>query len=141
MMNYTTPPSYGATVVTVGGIVKDGEVIFAGASPMVKVEHTSVKEDADNEWPEPDSAKFTWEGKTSDGKDLKAELAGDLGKRTDRIDVMGELPSFVKSIVAGAAGTKPYIYQFTPKLKLKLEMDGEPEKEEGQLFMEATFIT
>lgn len=140
-MEYTTPPSYGETVVTVGCVIKGDEIVFTGASPTTKTEHTEVKGDPDNDWPEPGSAKFSWEGKTKDGKEAKAVLEGSLGPRTDRVDVMGELPKFVKQIVAGASGAKPYIYQFTPKLKLKLDIGGEEVEEEGQLFMEATFIS
>ena len=140
-MEFTTPPSYGETVVAVGGIVKKDQILFAGASPSTKAEHNEVKGDPENDWPEPSSATFTWQGKTSDGKDAKAVLAGDLGGRTDRVDVMGELPKFVKQIVAGASGAKPYIYQYIPKLKLKVDIGGEEVEEEGQLFMEATFIS
>jgi hypothetical protein len=38
-------------------------------------------------------------------------LAGPLGDRLDRVDIMAEVPGFVKNIVAAAVGTKPYIYQ------------------------------
>lgn len=140
-MEYTTPPSYGDTVVTVGAVVKQDQILFVGASPSTKAEHTEVKGDPENDWPEPGSATFTWQGKTSDGKDAKAVLSGSLGQRTDRVDVMGELPKFVKQIVAGASGAKPYIYQYVPKLKLKVDVAGEEVEEEGQLFMEATFIS
>jgi len=141
LMQYTTPPAYGETVVAVGGIVTDEGVLMAGASPALRVQHTEVKGDPDNDWPEPGAVTFTWEGQSKDGKEVKAELGGKLTERTDRVDVMGELPKFVKQIVAGTAGTKPYIYQYTPKLTLKLNVGGEQKEEEGQLFMEATFIT
>ena len=140
LMNYTTPPSYGHTDVTIGAVVKGDEILFTGASPDTKFEHTNIKGDPENDWPEPGAAKFSWVGKTSDGKDANAVLEGSL-QRVDRVDVMGEMPKFVKQIVAGAAGTKPYIYQYTPKLKLKLNIGGEEVEEEGQLFMEATFIS
>ena len=139
-MNYTTPPSYGSTDVTVGGIVKGDQILFTGASPETKFEHTSIVQDADNEWPEPNAIRFTWQGKTNDGKDAHAVLEGSV-QRVDRIDVMGELPKFVKQIVAGTAGTKPYIYQYMPRMTLKLNVGGEEIEEEGQLFNEATFIT
>lgn len=140
-MEYTTPPSYGETVVTIGGVVKQDQILFTGASPGTKAEHTDVKGDPENDWPEPSSATFTWQGKTQDGKEATAVLAGSLGPRSDRVDVMGEVPKFVKQIVAGASGAKPYIYQFIPKLKLKVDVGGEEVEEEGQLFMEATFIS
>lgn len=140
LMNYKTPPSYGQSQVTVGCVVKEGRVLFTGASPGTKVEHTEVKGDPENDWPEPGAVKFTWRGKTRDGKECTALLEGKL-QRSDKVDVMGEVPKFVKQIVAGAAGTKPYIYQYTPKLILKMRIGGEEVEEEGQLFTEATFTS
>lgn len=141
MMEYTTPESYGHTVVNVGGIVTDNQVIFTGASPNTKATHDETKPDSDNAWPAPEAATYTWQGKTADGKPAFAELKGTIGPRADRIDVMGEVPKFVKQIVAGAAGTKPYIYQYTQKLKLKIKIGDEEKEEEGILFTEATFIS
>lgn len=109
MMEYTTPPAYGSTVVNVGGIATDGEIICAGSDNFSQ--HTEVKNDPDNEWPEPSAAKFVWSGKTKGGNPVKAELSGNLGKRLDKIDVMAKVPGFIKTIVGGVAGTRPYIYQ------------------------------
>lgn len=109
LMEHTTPPSYGTTVVDVGGIAKDGEIITAGCD--CKVTHLRTKQDDSNSWPEPEAIRFEWNGKTKDGKQVTAVLETELEERLDRIDVMAEVPGFVKQIVAGAAGTKPYIYQ------------------------------
>jgi hypothetical protein len=109
MMQFTTPPSYGTTTVSVGGIAKDGEIVVAGVNNSAT--HTKTKPDADNQWPEPEEIKFTWSGSTKDGKAVEAVIEGPLGPRLDRVDVLAEVPGFVKQIVAGAAGTKPYIYQ------------------------------
>ena len=109
MMEYTTPPSYGSTVVNVGGILQDGEIICAGSSNSAR--HTKVKEDPDTNWPEPSAVRFSWAGRTKDGRPVSAELEGRLGTRLDKIDVMVKVPGFVKAIVGGIAGTKPYIYQ------------------------------
>lgn len=109
MMEYTTPPSYGSTVVNVGGIATDGKIICAGSSNNAK--HSEIKGDPENSWPEPGAVSFSWSGTTADGKAVEALVDGSLGKRLDRVDVMAEVPKFVKQIVAGAAGTKPYIYQ------------------------------
>ncbi len=103
MMEYTTPESYGSTVVNVGGVAKDGEILFAGASNSAT--HTSVKEHGGKDyWPEPTAVEFTWSGRTKDGKTATAEVSGDLGTRLDMVDVMAEVPKFVKSIVGGVAG-------------------------------------
>lgn len=109
MMEYITPPSYGSTVVNVGGIAVDGKIICAGSSNSA--EHTSVTEDPENDWPEPTSVRYLWSGTTKEGESVSAELVGSLGKRLDKVDVMAKVPSFVKSIVGGVAGTKPFIYQ------------------------------
>lgn len=140
-MNYTTPPSYGETQVTVGGLAIDGAILFANAAPHTAVTHTTIQGDPDNSWPEPSAAAFTWSGTTADGKPAKAVLEGAITPRVDRVDVMGELPKFVKQIVAGASGAKPYIYQYTPKMTLRVDVDGKETTEEGRLFMEATFIS
>ena len=99
MMEFTTPPSYGSTVVNVGGIALDGEILMAGANH--KYEHTETKDDPD--WPEPGAVKLLWQGKTKDGKPVQAELSGAL-KRIDKLDVMAEVPGFIKTIVGGVVG-------------------------------------
>lgn len=139
MMEYTTPPSYGSTVVRVGGVATDGKLLFAGCTGSAT--HTEVKDDPENEWPEPSATNYHWEGKTADGKEARADLSGSLGTRLDRVDVMAEVPGFVKAIIASAAGTKPYIYQFAPKLTLDLHIGEEEIKEDGAMFTEATFIS
>lgn len=108
-MEFTTPESYGSTLVSVGGIVKDGEIIYAG--PSNTATHLETAPDSENDWPEPKSVKYTWTGKTKDGKDVDALLEGSLGERLERVDVMAEVPGIIKSLAGSIVGTKPYIYQ------------------------------
>lgn len=116
MMEYITPPSYGSTVVNVGGLIMDGQIIVAGSSNSAV--HTKVKGDPENDWPEPEDIRFEWNGKTKGGETVLAVLEAPLGERLDRVDVMAEVPGFVKNIVAAAAGTKPYIYQVRSQIWL-----------------------
>lgn len=139
-MEFTTPLSYASTNVRVAGIATDGKLLFANTNAG-DVKHTETKQDSENEWPEPTAASYHWEGKTEDGKEASAHLEGSLGSRWDRVDVMAEVPGFVKAIVATAAGTKPYIYQFCPKLTIEVKVGDEVTREEGTLFTEATFIS
>lgn len=134
MMEFTTPPSYGSTTVNVGGLLKDGEIIYAGAYNTCT--HTASEQDPESQWPEPTSIKWTWSGKTADGQYVTAEVDGPLGKRLDRVDVMGEVPGFIKTIAGSVAGTRPYIFQYSPQEKLKLKLKiGETETiEEGTMF-------
>ncbi|KAK3202885.1 hypothetical protein GRF29_154g1094410 [Pseudopithomyces chartarum] len=140
LMEFTTPASYASTLVRVSGIAIDGKLLLAN-NHTGDVKHTATKKDTDNDWPEPTAASYSWEGKTEDGKDVSATLEGSLGDRLDRIDVMAEVPGFIKSIAATAAGTKPYIYQFLPKMTIKVKVGDEVKEEEGTLFTEATFIS
>ncbi|KAJ5558499.1 hypothetical protein N7535_008713 [Penicillium sp. DV-2018c] len=134
-------PSYGSTKVNVGGIVKDGEMIYAGSTNTVT--HTASGQDEGSDWPAPQAIKWEWSGKSSDNKELSAEVDGPLGPRLDRIDVMAEVPGFIKSIAGSVAGTRPYIFQYSPqqKLSLKLKIGDEEITEEGTMFSESTFIS
>ena len=87
----------------------DGSILCAGADNSAS--HTRVKFDEEVNWPEPGAASFKWHGRGRDGREMTAEVSTELSRRTDRVDVMAEVPGFVKQIVAGAAGTRPYIYQ------------------------------
>jgi len=159
LMEFTTPPSYGCTVVDVGAIVKNSEIITVSTS--CQATHTKTKQDTVTDWPEPVEAKYTWSGTAKDGKAVEAILEGPTEKQ-DCVDVMAEVPGFVKTIVANAAGTKPYIYQvsclhrtqspmmisdigpqFAPlkPVSLKLKIGDEDIVEEGRTFSEATFIS
>lgn len=165
MMEFTTPPSYGSTVVNVGAIARDGEIIVGGANGNTAT-HVTVRHDSEIDWPEPEVARFTWAGKAKDGSPVEASLEGNLGTRLDRIDVMAEVPGFVKKIVSSASGAKPYIYQVrvdatyapsfaagwadatvsqyaprTPQLSLKLKIGDKEVTDTGYTFQEATFIS
>lgn len=137
-MEFTTPASYASTIVRVAGIATDGKLLFANTEGDVK--HTETKQD-ETGWQAPTAASYHWVGKTEDGKDVTADIAGPLGEIIDRVDVMAEVPGFIKTIVASAAGTKPYIYQYAPKMTIKVKVGDEVKEEEGTLFTEATFIS
>ena len=141
MMEYTTPPSYGSSVVNVGGIATDRKILCASCGNSAT--HTKTQPDVETEWPEPEEVKFVWKGITKDDEDVEAVLEGRLGRRLDRVDVMSKVPGFIKTIVGGTVGTRPYIYQYSPqpKLSIKVKINGKETVEEGTLFSEATFIS
>ncbi|KAI9770609.1 MAG: putative cell survival pathways protein [Geoglossum simile] len=139
MMDFVTPPSYGETNVNVGGLVKDGEIITAGSPHLVL--HTETIEDEVAAWPVPSALKLLWTGKAKDGKDVTVSWEGPLGERLDRVDVMAEVPAFLKSIIGGVAGTRPYIYQWTLPLTMKIKTGENTIDEEGIMYYESTFIS
>lgn len=108
-MEFTTPPSYGSSTVNVAGIAKVGEMV--AASTKGTAAHTGSQHDDFADWPEPTSARFVWNATTKEGKVVEAIIEGPLGDRLDRVDIMKEVPAFIKKIAGGVVGTRPYIYQ------------------------------
>lgn len=114
-MEFITPPSYDNQSVSVGGVAVDGKIIIANAaSTATHVEHEI---DPDSGWPQPKAVTYTWTGKTDDGKHVSVELKGIYPSRMDRIDIMAEVPKFLRNIVSGAMGAKPFIYQVSLPLR------------------------
>ncbi|KAK7418750.1 putative cell survival pathways protein [Neonectria punicea] len=138
MMEFTTPESYGSTVVNVGCIANNDGIVVAGCNGTAT--HTASKDDPVTGWEEPTEARYTWSGTDTDGKAVEAVIEGPLN-RTDCVDIMAEVPGFIKTIISGAVGTRPYLYQFRPNLELKLKIGDEEVVEEGGVYAEATFIS
>ncbi|KPM42706.1 Survival factor 1 [Neonectria ditissima] len=138
MMEFTTPASYGDTVVNVGCIANDDGVVVAGCNNTAT--HTTTEEDVKSGWQVPVEARYTWSGTDQEGKAVEGVIEGPLN-RTDRVDIMEEVPGFIKTIISSAAGTRPYLYQFRPELSLKLKIGDEEVVEEGVVYAEATFIS
>ena len=72
MMDFTTPPSYGSTTVTVGGIATDGKLIYAGTNNTA--EHVEIQQDPEARWPEPTTTSYWWKGTSPDGKPVEGHL-------------------------------------------------------------------
>lgn len=157
-MEFITPPSYGSSTVNVSGIAKEGAMV--AASTKGSAAHTGSQLDEVADWPEPTSARFVWNATTKEGKAVEATIEGPLGDRLDRVDIMTEVPAFIKKIAGGVVGTRPFIYQvrllfnlrerkmltslalqFSKKMTLRLKIGDEIFDEEGTFFYESTFIS
>lgn len=146
VMEFTTPPSYGSCTVSIGGVTNNNKLLFTSAD--VKVHQLEPEVDEEVGWPVPTKIEFDLSGpeisaEKSDELVCSAQLTGETGKLVQRVDVMAEIPNFVKKVVAGLAHAKPYIYQFSnKKMKIKLTTaDGKVIEELGHAFTETTFIS
>lgn len=146
MMEFTTPESYGNTKVNVGGIALDDKILAATINNVA--EHVETKIDAETEWPEPTKLKFEWTGVTAtEDKDSKkkpivhAIIEQDLTRRLERVDVLAEIPPWLKKIAHGVSGTKPFIYQYAEPSTITVTVGDETITDQGILFVEATFIS
>ncbi|VEU22610.1 DEKNAAC103511 [Brettanomyces naardenensis] len=141
IMEYTTPPSYNRTTVSTAMIVdNEGKVVLATLHN--KTEHLDTYKDEECGWLVPRKMKYTMTGVNDDNKETVAVVSADLKKMSERVDVLSEIPQFVKSIVSGVAGTRPYIYQFSNTMNLVVNVDGkEIINESGYGYSESTFIS
>ncbi|CDK29241.1 unnamed protein product [Kuraishia capsulata CBS 1993] len=136
MMEFTTPQSYGRTRVNVG-IVTDTTKVLAGT-----IDNSVVFNDREIDevgWSIPKNIEFDLDGFDQDDKPIKAIVKGSLTNLGERVDIMHEIPTFVKNLVSGIAGTRPYIYQFCNKMELDIEALGVSES--GLAYNEITFIS
>ncbi|GMF05449.1 unnamed protein product [[Candida] boidinii] len=141
-MEFTTPKSYNNTKVSVGMVVNSkGEIISASMNNQNKTIHLNSEIDEIG-WPIPHKIEFILNGLNNKNEKILTKCYGDLIKLSERVDVMAEIPQFVKNIVSGVAGTKPYIYQFSNEFNLEINLpNGEIIKETGLGYNEATFIS
>lgn len=139
VMEFVTPASYGYGRSSVGGVVKDGKLLSTAVG--VGIEQKNKEEDPVG-WSYPKAISFDLKGPTIDGKDeVRALVSGDINL-VDRVDVMAEIPAFVKRVASGLSGARPYIYQYASELEARVtDGSGNEYVEKGQAFSEATFIS
>lgn len=142
LMEYTTPKSYANTKVSIGIICSHDSVLAVTIDN--DVQHLNAEIDSVG-WPIPKEIAISFSGVPSTAKEeelatvapFAAAARGSLEHLVERVDVMAEIPTFVKNIVSGVVGTKPYIYQFFDKFTL--EVAGQSST--GYGWCEVTFIS
>lgn len=146
LMEFVTPKSYANTRVTIGILTSNSEILAVTTDDEFK--HVDPQVDSVG-WNVPQSVSVHYDGFPPDVTDeqisqgqfkkVKATVEGPLQNLVERIDVMNEIPSFIKTIVSGVAGTKPYIYQYAEDT-FTLQVDDQP-CEHGVAWTEVTFIS
>jgi hypothetical protein len=138
-MEFTTPPSYACTKINIGIVTDNEKILIATINNTVIHKNPTVDEVG---WPVPGAIQFNYikdkqdeEAKPDDK--IEAKVSGELVTMVERVDVMAEIPQFVKNIVSNVAGAKPYIYQFCNPFEIEI---GDV-KEKGIGYSEATFIS
>lgn len=144
IMEFRTPASYGNQNCAIGGVVKDGKLYMTAVD--IEIEHVESKMDSvdDANWPMPTAIRFRLRGPPISGssdEEVTVEVYGKIPRLTDRVDVLAELPSFVKRMASGLSGTRPFIYQYYNPLDIKITSGTDTFEEKGMAFSEATFIS
>ena len=138
LMEFTTPPAYNKTKVSISMVVdKEGKVLLGTLDNDTK--HLETNMDETSGWDIPSKISYTLKDPEDD---VEVEVVGELKNLCERVDVMAEIPQFVKSIVSGVAGTKPYIYQFSNTMNMTITKNGKvATTDSGYAYSESTFIT
>ena len=124
-------------------VPKDIKITFKGINTKVKDEQleseNGTEQALQGEDEKEDEEEEEYKNVAEENK-ICAVVEGPLNNLVERIDVMGEIPSFVKNIVSGVAGTKPFIYQYADPKSSTLQING-GEKIHGVAWTEVTFIS
>lgn len=133
-MEFTTPPSYATTKVNIAILTSRDSILVCCIDNDIVHEDAKVDEVG---WPVPSAITFNFNGKSDAGEPVSATVKGQLKTLVERVDVMAEIPQFVKNIVSGVSGAKPYIYQFCNEMVATVG----DKSDKGLAFSEATFIS
>ncbi|CAL9730771.1 ceramide-binding protein Svf1p [Monosporozyma unispora] len=150
LMEFITPKSYGSTKVSVGIVTSKDEVLAVCLDNDYQHLNAEVDEVG---WEVPKNIKVCFNGYSTkltdeqiadkesltDKDKVTAVLEGPFTNLVERVDVMGEVPGFVKNIVSGVAGTKPFIYQYADE-NFTLQVNNS-KKEDCFGWAEVTFIS
>lgn len=121
-MEFTTSDSHKQNTVTVWCHTEENKIKAVGSSVNGnKVKFNATKKDEETGWAYPESITFPL---NFTEKELRL---------VNRYDVLGEMPSIVKSLVENIASVKPFIYQYC--------QDSVFEGEKGISIVESTFIS
>ncbi|KAG8902743.1 putative cell survival pathways protein [Tulasnella sp. 403] len=171
MMEFTSTPDFGkhgkgsgGVIVNVGGIAVGGKLVtvtaetrWPGEEPAAdavvqsRALHHEVKADPDTGYKPPTRLTFHWKG-PSVAADVPGTVEASINLPVgdpqssvgliEKVDVLAEIPKVLKTVIAYAAGTKPYIYTWLNPTTLSLKMgSGEEVEVQGVVFNEATFIS
>ncbi|CAB4394175.1 oxidative stress survival, Svf1-like protein [Rhizophagus irregularis] len=140
MCEFETTPNYGSKKINQGSLVVNNKLVGVSVKNMAQFLETSL--DPETKYKVPTKIKYTWEGKTLEtDEDFSAFLEIKLDVLMDKIDVLNEVPYFLKKIVQ-AFVAKPYVYQWFNEAEAHVKI-GENEEltAKGKLFSECSFIS
>ncbi|TFY83296.1 hypothetical protein EWM64_g726 [Hericium alpestre] len=176
-MEFTTTDAYGRkgpgsgfVSVNIGSLVVGGKLASVTAETkwpdeeqpeqadvISRATHLNPVHDPDTGYNQPTELLFRFAGPSllpdAPGT-VEATLPTSVGSPTEpkglieKVDVLAEIPGFVKAVVSYVAGTKPYIYQWINPTKITLKgpdaiLPGLSEglEADGHVYVEATFIS
>lgn len=144
MMQFQTTKQYGAININQGSIVLHDKLISVCVENGVEL--LDLKKDEETDYDIPQRIKLTWKGKTikqegeEEAKDVSVEMIVTVKNLIDKIDVLNEIPWFLKKLVQ-AFVVKPYIYQWLDTATAEITVGDEKHSIEGNCFQELVFVS
>ncbi|KAI8096807.1 oxidative stress survival, Svf1-like protein [Halteromyces radiatus] len=146
MMQFQTTKQYGSVNINQGSLVLHDKLICVSVDNHVEL--LDLQKDEETEYDIPQRIKLTWKGKTikEDGKeeeepkDVQVEMIVTVKNLVDKIDVLAEIPWFLKKLVQTFV-VKPYIYQWLDKATATITVGDETVQVEGNCFQELVFVS
>jgi hypothetical protein len=143
MMQFQTTKQYGSVNINQGSLVLNDKLICVSVENQVEL--LNLKKDEETEYDIPETVKMTWNGKTieqegEEPKDVSITIISEPRNLLDKIDVLAEIPYFVRKIVQSLI-VKPYIYQWIDKTTAEITIGDEKTTVEGYCFQELVFVS
>lgn len=131
-IEYLTIPKFDSTKVTIWSICEKDEIKYIGSDINNDniIKFNSVEKDKENGWEYPTEMTFNF---SDNNNNEITPFHVEKLNLVNRYDILGELPSIVKSLAKSIANIKPYLYQYCQPCKYK--------DEEGVSIIESTFIS
>ncbi|CAO3597782.1 unnamed protein product [Absidia cylindrospora] len=147
MMQFQTTKQYGSVNINQGSLVLHDKLICVSVDNHVEL--LDLQKDEETEYDIPQRIKLTWKGKTikqeasavdGDEKDVSIEMIVTVKNLVDKIDVLAEIPWFLKKLVQTFV-VKPYIYQWLDKATATITVGDDTVQVEGNCFQELVFVS
>ncbi|KAI9360153.1 oxidative stress survival, Svf1-like protein [Pilaira anomala] len=144
MMQFTTTKQYGGVEVNQGSIVLHDKLISVCVENNVEL--LDLKKDTETDYDIPQSVKLTWKGKTvkenpnDQIKDVSVVMVVPLKNLIDKIDILAEIPWFLKKIVQTFV-VKPYVYQWLDEATAEITVGDEKFTCPGKCYQELVFVS
>ncbi|KAI7872432.1 oxidative stress survival, Svf1-like protein [Spinellus fusiger] len=143
MMQFTTTKQYGAVEINQGSLVLNDKLVCVSVDNHVEL--LDLEKDPETEYNIPKKIKLSWRGKTiakedEELKDVSIVLTVDVKNLVDKIDVLSEIPWFLKKLVQTFV-VKPYIYQWLDTATAEITVGEEKVQVQGNCFQELVFVS
>ncbi|KND01341.1 uncharacterized protein SPPG_03153 [Spizellomyces punctatus DAOM BR117] len=120
-----------------GALVLDNKIVAVTLNNFATLLNKSY--DSFSGYEVPSEVSYRWEGEAKDGRPVKIEMKVALTHLLDKIDLLSELPFFVRKFIQTCI-TAPFVYQWFEDASASVTIGEETHILKGKLFHENAFL-